>query len=307
MSCSICNSTIQTPIFDQTVESSEWVINQTRYGYIKCSNCGFIQCNPIPSNQVLFNYYQEQYAYDWFEQNRFFKKWQATHRYYKIQKHLQPNNKVLDFGCGHGYFVQELARRNLQSFGFDIGSDKISHHQNGHITNKYTLEEYTEEGFDLITLWHVLEHMQDQHTILAQLSQKLKPNGKIIIAVPNTNSYGFKRLGQKWGWLQQPYVHINQYNPHNLRLLLEQDGWVIDQVSTTDTWDQSLYDFLISILFYKNKSRNTVRQFGENASGSLFFRVNQLVRLIFAPISYLFSFLRKNKLEGNELMIIAHK
>jgi SAM-dependent methyltransferase len=307
MSCSICKSAAQVPVFIHTLEYSEWVLENTQYGYLKCANCGFLQCNPIPSNAVLFNYYQEQYAYDWFQKNSLFKKWQAKHRHHKIRKYIQPTDKILDFGCGHGFFVQELAGRGFQCFGFDIGSDKISHHQNGHINNKNTFQEYKEDGFDVITLWHVLEHMQNQHDILDQLKQKLKPGGKIIIAVPNTNSYAFKRLAQKWGWLQQPYVHINQYNPHNLSLLLEQHGWIIEKLSTTDTWDQSIYDFLISLFFYKNKSRNTVRQFGENAGGSLFFRMNQLVRLLFAPISYMFSLLRKNKLEGNELLIVAYK
>ena len=307
MHCSICKSTKQKSVFSNTIEASEWNLNGIQYGYIQCEECGFLQCNPIPSKNALFQFYQEQYAYEWFQKNSFFKKWQAKHRYQKIKAFIKQRDKILDFGCGHGYFVQALARIKLKCFGFDIGSEKISHHQNGNITNKSSLLEYKEGGFDVITLWHVLEHMQDHHDILKQLNQKLNPNGRIIIAVPNTNSYAFKRLGTKWGWLQQPYTHINQYNAQNLQLLLQQNGFIIEKLVSSDTWDQSLYDYFIGLLFYKNKSRNTVRQFGENAGGSLFFRINQLVRLLFAPITYLFSFLRKNKLEGNELLIIAYK
>jgi 2-polyprenyl-3-methyl-5-hydroxy-6-metoxy-1,4-benzoquinol methylase len=307
MSCSICKSAASIPLFTHTVESSEWIIEGVNYGYQQCTHCKFIQCHPIPSAASLSVYYQEQYAYDWFQKNSFYKKWQAVHRYFKVKSFIQPTDKILDFGCGHGYFVQALTKRNFQCYGFDIGSDKISHHQNGHITNKTSLHEYKEEGFDLITLWHVLEHMQDHHAIINQLKQKLTPTGKIIIAVPNTNSYAFKQLGTKWGWLQQPYVHINQYNAENLSMLLKEHGFVVEKIATTDTWDQSLYDYFISKLFYQNKSRNTVRKFGENTGGNMFFRLNQLVRLFFVPISYLYSLIRKSKLEGNELLIVAHK
>jgi SAM-dependent methyltransferase len=305
--CPICKSTEQTLLFEKTKEASEWVLNGVQYQYQRCNKCAFIQSNPIPPEKDLFEFYQKQYAYDWFEKNRFFKKIQARHRLFKIRNHVKGSKKILDFGCGHGYFVQELAKKQFQSFGFDIGSDKIMLHGSATITNKNQLSAYEEYGFDVISLWHVLEHMQDHDAILDDLKQRLNPGGKLIIAVPNTNSLAYKLVGQKWGWLQQPYVHINHYNSTNLGLLLESKGFTVCAVTTTDTWDQNLYDLLISYLFYKNKSRNTVRQFGDGAGGGVFFRVNQIVRLLFTPLSYFISFIRKNKKEGNELMMVAKK
>lgn len=307
MGCSICRSTDQTLLFEKTLECTEWHLNGVPYNYRRCNKCLFIQSDPIPGEKELADYYQEQYAYDWFQKNIFYKKLQAKHRAFKIRKYLKGRSRVLDFGCGHGYFVQELAQKHFHSFGFDIGSDKIKQHNNGKITNRPQLSEYDERGFDIITLWHVLEHMRDQSAILDDLKQRLNPGGKLIIAVPNTNSLAFKLVGQKWGWLQQPYVHINHYNSNNLRLLLEQHGFTISAVTTTDTWDQNIYDLLISYLFYKNKSRNTVRQFGNGAGGGIFFRMNQLIRLLFTPLSYFVSFMRRSKMEGNELMIVAEE
>ncbi|MEO8172759.1 MAG: class I SAM-dependent methyltransferase [Sediminibacterium sp.] len=252
-------------------------------------------------------YYQEQYAYDWFKKNMFFKKWQARHRLAKISKHLKGSKRILDFGCGHGFFVQQLSKANFESYGFDIGADKIMMLGNARITNKNRLQDYPETGFDTITLWHVLEHMRDHDSVLSDLVNRLNPGGKLVIAVPNIGSLGYKLFGQKWGWVQQPYVHINHYNTHTLKTLLVKRGLSICSVTTRDTWDQNLYDLLITHFFYRNKSRNPVRKYGDSVGANIFFRINQVVRLLFTPISYLVSFIRAKKMEGSELLIVAEK
>ncbi|MDB5210583.1 MAG: Methyltransferase type 11 [Sediminibacterium sp.] len=307
MICPICNFHDRMIIFRDTTESSEWYLKGIRYDYVECNRCGFIQCSPIPSDEDLLQYYQEQYAYDWFQKNMFFKKWQAAHRLAKIKKHLKKSVRVLDFGCGHGFFVQQLSKANFESYGFDIGADKIMVLSNASITNKNRLQDYLETGFDVITLWHVLEHMRDHDAVLTDLVNRLNPGGKLVIAVPNIDSLGYKLFAQKWGWVQQPYVHINHYNMHTLKILLLKHGLSVCSVTTRDTWDQNLYDLLITYFFYRNKSRNPVRKYEDNLAANLFFRANQLVRLLFTPVSYLVSFIRAKKMEGSELLIVAEK
>ncbi|NCI49117.1 class I SAM-dependent methyltransferase [Sediminibacterium roseum] len=307
MSCAICGSSDQAILFNDTVESSEWYLNNVHYDYIACDQCGFIQCHPVPPADDLLQYYREQYAYDWFQKNTYFKKWQASHRLGKVRRYLKGSSRILDFGCGHGFFVQELAREKFESFGFDIGADKIMEAGNARITNKNNLEEYTERGFDVISLWHVLEHMRDHDKVLEDLAGRINPGGKIIIAVPNISSLGYKLFRQKWGWVQQPYVHINHYNRQTLSMLLQKHGFSVRSASTRDTWDQNLYDLLITYFFYRKKSRNPVRKFGNGTGANLFFRANQVARLLFTPVSYLVSFIRKKKEEGSELLIVAEK
>ena len=307
MRCPICNCTDRPVIFSDTIEASEWNLNGVHYDYTRCHHCGFIQSYRVPQETDLLQYYQEQYAYDWFEKNVYFKKLQAKHRLFKIRRYLEGAERVLDFGCGHGFFVEALAGKGYKSYGFDIGADKIMERKHARITNRNRLEEYTETGFDVITAWHVLEHMRDQDAVLEDLTKRLNPGGKLVIAVPNTGSFGFRYFGQKWGWTQQPYVHINQFNSANLQMLLENHGFSIVSVTTTDTWDQNLYDLLITYLFYRNKSRNPVRTYGSSVAGNLFFRINQLARLACTPLSYLVSAIRAGRKEGNELMVVAQK
>lgn len=307
MGCSICKSEDQDELFAETLEASEWTLNNTKYGYQACRNCGFIQCKPLPPEGDLIDFYRYNYAYEWFQSNSPYKKMQAKHRLYKIRKHLKGVRKLLDFGCGHGFFVEAAAEKDLQSYGFDIGVEKIISSKGYHIVNKNSFSEYHENGFDLITAWHVIEHMRDVNRVISELKDSLNHNGKIVIAVPNTGSLGFRMFRQKWGWIQQPYVHINHFNYENLSQLLNNHNFEVISISTTDTWDQNLYDLLITKFFYKDKSRNAVRKFEKSLKGTVVFRMNQVARLLFTPVSYAYSYLRKSKKEGSELLIVAQK
>lgn len=306
MKCRICDSLELEPLFQNTIEASEWVLNNIHYGYVRCAKCGYVQCEPLPSDEDLSSFYKNLYAYEWFERNSYFKKIQARHRAYKIRHVLKPGLRYLDFGCGHGFFVQVLLSKKLDAFGFDIGAEKIASTSEDRITYKDSFDNYVEQDFDMITAWHVIEHMRDPHATIAKLAKRLKTGGILLVAVPNLESAGFRQLAQKWGWTQQPYVHISHFSSSNLSLLLERNGFKVKSVRTSDTWDQNIYDMLISHFFYRNKSRNPVRKFEKSFRGEIFFRLNQAIRLVLTPVSYALGYLR-HPLRGSELRIIAVK
>lgn len=306
MNCIVCNGERLEPLFEGTRESTEWILNKVHYGYIRCAHCSFVQCRPIPSEADLTAFYRDVYAYEWFDRNAFFKRIQARHRAFKVRNLLQPGIRCLDFGCGHGFFVRALLAQGRDAFGFDIGVEKIESKENSRITYAQQFGDYSAYNFDLITAWHVLEHMRDPDVTLNQLAARLKQGGKLFIAVPNLDSSGFRRFGVKWGWTQQPYVHINHFTHSNLTLLLQNHGFDVVSVKTSDTWDQNVYDMLISYFFYGSKSRNPVRSFKKNWKGELLFRLNQVFRLLFTPVSYGLGYFR-SPLRGSELRVVAVK
>lgn len=305
--CAICSTEGLEPVFEKSIEASEWMLDNVRYGYVRCPKCLFVQCNPIPSADVLSSFYERTYAYEWFYKNAYYKRLQAKHRVFKIRKTLGAGLKCLDFGCGHGFFVKAMLQKGDNCSGFDIGVEKIEQKGDPHIAYRSDFESYDGTGFDIITAWHAIEHMRDPNKTVDQLIARLNSGGKLIIAVPNLNSLGFRLFQQKWGWIQQPYVHINHFSSANLAQLLRNHDLEIIAIKTHDTWDQNLYDLLITRLFYMNRSRNPVREFNKSARGNLAFRINQLARLAFTPLSYLVSYLRQSRMEGSELLIIARK
>ncbi len=304
MTCQACNSTNNQEKYPSNNEN--WAFDGANYAFQVCNDCGFMWASPIPTMAVLDEFYKFHYDYNMFKWQAPFKKIQAKHRLFKMRNHLKPNNKFLDFGCGHGYLVESASEKQIKSYGFDVGADKIIQKQTHSLTYGVNIDTYKEKDFDLISLWHVLEHMADPIFTLKQLNSKLKVGGKIFIAVPNSESLGFKLGGEKWGWCQQPYVHIHHYNHKNLSLLLEKSGFKIVSFTTSDTWDGSLYDVLMQQLFFKTKPRGTLK-IDYTKKINLLLIVDSILRLCFAPLSYLYSFIRKDKNEGSELRIVGEK
>jgi 2-polyprenyl-3-methyl-5-hydroxy-6-metoxy-1,4-benzoquinol methylase len=101
-------------------------------------------------------------------------------------RQLISNKKVLDFGCGNGGFLK-LAKENAASVqGLDLEEALYAHFHDLEIPFCSCLDRI-DEKFDIITLFHVLEHLPDPAAVLMKLKHLLNPGGRMIIEVPNAN------------------------------------------------------------------------------------------------------------------------
>jgi 2-polyprenyl-3-methyl-5-hydroxy-6-metoxy-1,4-benzoquinol methylase len=112
-------------------------------------------------------------------------------RRFKYLKSLLPNRSILDFGCGEGGFLLKARELTTMAHGVESESRLFSHFQNLGLTVYQNLteipENVREEGYDIITLFHVLEHLPDPKSILVELSKIIADVGKIIVEVPNAD------------------------------------------------------------------------------------------------------------------------
>lgn len=116
-------------------------------------------------------------------------------------------SKIFDFGCGSGYLVGELQKMGYNAFGVDFEKEAIRYGLNSGIKNLTvgTGEkiDHLDRSFDLVTILDVLEHIENERSLMVELVRILKPGGKIIITVP----------AYQWMWGIQDEVahHYRRY------------------------------------------------------------------------------------------------
>ena len=101
----------------------------------------------------------------------------------KWMKHyLKEGSNVLDYGCGSGEFVRFLRRKSVNAYGYDPNIKFNLDDESNYLTNKTN---WKNKKYDIIILWHVLEHTHDPFSLIKSLRLRLNKSGKIFIAIPN--------------------------------------------------------------------------------------------------------------------------
>lgn len=154
---------------------------------------------------------------------------------------LKDNSKILDFGSGHGEFVQEMRSMGFaKTYGFDPfykeNTDENAPVQRGDLE----AAQKRFGPFDVITLHHSFEHMPEPFEIAKKFEQCLAPNGKLIIRIPNVHSLHFKEYKDHWWGFHAPR-HYFLYSRKAMELVFEKAGLVIKHVKCDSCLDHYLY------------------------------------------------------------------
>jgi len=196
-----------------------------RFALNQCDNCALVTTYPMPSEEMLKQYYDQDY---W--QSGQFKNSTSLDTLYRlrmkpivsaIRKYATYDSKILDWGCGDGSFISLLQDFGLHCFGIDAYRMESG---DPYILNT-TIEnaDFPDGYFDMITCFHVLEHLADPLTSIKHALRLLKIGGLIIIEVPNLDSVGFQIFKRRWQPLEIP-THLNHFTPATLQKIFEAAG-----------------------------------------------------------------------------------
>jgi 2-polyprenyl-3-methyl-5-hydroxy-6-metoxy-1,4-benzoquinol methylase len=224
-----------------------------------------LKTNPHPSSESLFRYYEsEDYISHTDAKRTLFEKM------YQLVKKRAINQKiglieywqsgtgtVLDIGCGTGDFLAEAKKNNWKTVGMEPSSKaKTSAKQKG-ICLVETYDELEDHYFDVITMWHVLEHVSDLENQIKQLKRLVKPTGTIIIAVPNFKSYDASYYGVFWAAYDVPR-HLWHFSKTAMEKLFAKQNLKLKKINPM--WFDSFYVSLLSEK-YKNGKMNPITAF----------------------------------------------
>lgn len=205
------------------------------HNVVKCSGCGFVYVTPLPP--PLDGHYSETYYEEWRDR-------QAGARAKMWKKRLgglmrfKQSGRLLDVGCGLGTFL-EIAR----AAGFDVQGTEVSEYICKITKEKMPLDTFhgdltglraDPESFDVITMWHTLEHMADPVANLQKAQALLKDDGLLVVAVPNINNTIMKTLYPlvrrrplRLFSLKNKELHLSHFSDATLAAMLKKTGFEI--------------------------------------------------------------------------------
>lgn len=143
---------------------------------------------------------------------------------------LQLNKgKILDIGAGTGEFLSVAKNDGWQTIGVEPSDRAKEIAKNKGVSFVEETTELENHSFDVISMWHVLEHVPDLDKQIKELKRLLKPTGTLIIAVPNFNSFDAKHYGKFWAAYDVP-IHFWHFSKTAIKLLFEKEGMKLEKV-----------------------------------------------------------------------------
>ena len=168
-----------------------------------------------------------------------------------INSFMTKTKVLLDFGCGTGNFLEIAYKNKWQVTGIepnevarDIANKKVNHTV---FENDY-LKELKPHSFDVITLWHVLEHLPNLEAQIGNIKDLLKPNGRLVVAVPNYKSYDAKHYRAHWAAYDVPR-HLWHFSQSGINRLFSKFGFKVEK-----TLPMAFDAYYVSLLSEKYKS-----------------------------------------------------
>lgn len=242
-----------------------------------CSNCTLRFTQSVPSANAIGTYYQSENYISHTDTNK-----GIVNQLYRLARHFTLRSKrshiqshcriskgsLLDVGAGTGAFASYM-----QQSGWSVTAVEPDEQARRKAADTYSVQlnessrlfELEENHFDVITLWHVIEHVHTLHEYISQLKKILKPGGALFIAVPNYTSYDAGLYGSSWAAYDVPR-HLYHFSPTAMQKLVEHHGLQLRK--TKAMWLDSFY---ISLLSEKHKSGrvNLVKGFWNGAVSNL--------------------------------------
>lgn len=260
--CPLCKSKdIKNLIIceDHLVSGESFAINV-------CGTCTFKFTNPRPENEELHKYYQsEHYISHTSKANSLRHILYILVRNYtlknklKLVNSLSKKGSILDVGCGTGDFLKTCSSANwkIQGIEQDLKAREKAEKLLGIKLITDLLDCKDENEYQIITLWHVLEHLPELNKTINHLEKLLAKQGRLIFALPNVDSYDAKKYKEHWAGYDVPR-HLYHFSQVTFKKLIKNHNLKVESIQPMKF--DSYYVSLLSES-YKNKYFNYSRAF----------------------------------------------
>lgn len=246
-SCPICGCPDSTPAHtctDHTVTGARFTIQQ-------CLGCGLYFTNPRPAGNKIGDYYLSEnyishaakartlrdHLYHWVRRRA------IKGKHNLIRSHVE-HGRLLDIGCGTGSFLAYMKEVGYDVQGVEVSTAARQVAQEKQITVVEELGKIPEtDRFDVITLWHVLEHVPDPLQTMKEVFLRCAPGGLLVVAVPDRSSWDSSHYGADWAAWDVPR-HLFHFRGQDVQRLFKTTGFT--PLETRKMWFDAPYVAMLS-------------------------------------------------------------
>lgn len=251
--CALCGKNQRTEVLYKSTFNEKRITSviysarrppdRIHYKILKCQKCGLIFSSPILKPSRITEFYTESVcSYD--EQVPYLIK-AYMKEFQRIEPFLPKNPKILEIGCGNGFFLEALRKKGIKDlFGVEASSKMVSeatpYFKNRIIKDVFKQKQFPDNNFDAVLCFHTLDHIVDPNRFIKLVKKVLKPGGFILFVVHNTDSIFAKLFGEKWPIFD--IEHIFLFNKNTLYFLFSKHKFrSIQTFNTRNSYPLSYY------------------------------------------------------------------
>jgi 2-polyprenyl-3-methyl-5-hydroxy-6-metoxy-1,4-benzoquinol methylase len=234
-SCPVCSS----DEFSAFISSKDYFVTGQEFQIVTCRECGLKITQNAPGEKDIGKYYQSENYISHSDTSSGL----VNMLYHRVRNYMLGRKRklvekesvkghVLDVGTGTGYFLQEM-----KEHGWEVSGTEKSPAAREFCRKEFGLEihpveelfRFRKESFDVITLWHVLEHIHDINENMKVFFRLLKPDGKLVIALPNYTSLDARHYKASWAAWDVPR-HLWHFAPDQMEKFGKKHNFLLKKI-----------------------------------------------------------------------------
>jgi SAM-dependent methyltransferase len=222
------------------------------FSLVSCPQCGAVFTDPRPDQNSIGAYYKSEDYISHSNSSRTFQeklyhlvRKRALQTKHKLISGYRPNGRLLDVGCGTGHFLGFMKRQGYLAYGMEpdvAAREQAIADQAVEVMPSLDLVPSSEQ-FNLVTMWHVLEHVPDIRRTFKKLYSVMSDGGFLFVAVPDHESWDAQHYGSDWAAYDVPR-HLNHFRREDMNRLFREHGFVL--LATRPMWFDAYYIAMLS-------------------------------------------------------------
>jgi len=252
--CPICKSENNHTFLD----TADYFLTAEKFPIVECAECKFLFTNPRPSEEMIGPYYDSE---DYVSHSKsrkglvnfvyhLVKSYSLSRKFLLIAKQAK-GKRILDIGCATGDFLSVFKKAKWNCMGIEPDDSARTYaieHNGLDVYPNEKIHDIDNQSLDVVTMWHVLEHVHDLNERIELIKNVLKDDGLFVVAVPNPESYDAVYYDKFWAGYDVPR-HLYHFSKSAMQNLVQKHGMKIVQILP-----MKFDSFYVSMLSEKHKN-----------------------------------------------------